>query len=385
MEVGLVGKPNVGKSTFFSALTKVPVEIADYPFTTIRANRGMAYVRTPCPHTGFGRPCNPRNSPCKDGTRLVPVEILDVAGLVPNAHEGRGLGNKFLDDLRQSACLIHVVDASGSTDEEGRPVPLGTHDAVADVEFLEVELAFWINGILAKDWEKLAARLHQTKEKPEIEITKRLTGLGVNEKQVKHAIDRTGLDPMALAKEVRSISKPILIAANKSDKALPEDVARLQQKHHAVPTSADAELALRKAADAGILEYVGGASDFKIRDESKLNPRQKQALEYIRTHVLQRYGGTGVQQCLEHAIYEFLGLVPVFPVEDDTHWTDKEGRVLPDAHLLRKGSTARDLAYKVHTDLGEHFIRAVDCKTKRVIGHDHELKAGDVVRIVAGK
>ena len=67
----------------------------------------------------------------------------------------------------------------------------------------------------------------------------------------------------------------------------------------------------------------------------------------------------------------------------DHHLTDKEGRILPDAFLLPRGSTAKDLAYKVHTDIGDHFIRAIDVRAKRVIGADHELKDGDVISIVS--
>src|SRR3990170_1943233 len=188
MELGIVGKPNVGKSTFFAAATLAPAQIANYPFTTVEANRGIAYIRKRCPHLDLGRPCAPNNAPCQDGTRLIPVELLDVAGLVPRAHEGRGLGNQFLDDLRQASAFVHVVDASGGTDFEGNPVPTGSHDPLEDVRFLEDELAHWIAGILSRHWEKEARRADLEAVPPEKVLHDRLTGLGFTETQIHHAL-----------------------------------------------------------------------------------------------------------------------------------------------------------------------------------------------------
>ena len=118
IEIGLAGKPNAGKSTFFKSATLIDVAIANYPFTTIEPNVGIAYVRTRCVCRELGIDCGK----CVDGWRFIPVKLIDVAGLVPGAHEGRGLGNEFLDNLRQAEGVIHVVDASGSTDEEGNEV-----------------------------------------------------------------------------------------------------------------------------------------------------------------------------------------------------------------------------------------------------------------------
>jgi hypothetical protein len=386
MQVGIVGKPNVGKSTFFSAATLAPAEIADYPFTTIKPNRGMAYVRTPCPHAELGLPaCKPKTSPCVGGTRFVPVELLDLPGLVPKAHEGRGMGNQFLDELRQANAFLHVVDASGSTDEEGRPVPPGTHDPAQDVAWLQEELVYWVRGLVMKDWDQLLRKISaKGAVKPELVLAERLTGLGIKDTQVKAAIDKCGLDPLQLARHIVQHTKPLQVVANKVDKATPEQVQALVRAG-AAPCAAETELALRKANDAGVVRYAPGDADFTILAPEKLNDRQRKALDYMRHHVLGPYKGTGVQQALEAAVFHLLDLIVVFPVEDETHYSSKTGDVLPDAHLLKRGSTAKDLAYKVHTELGDHFIRAVDARTKRVIGHDHELKMGDVVRIVAGK
>lgn len=398
MLVGLVGKPNVGKSTFYSAATKAPAEIANYPFTTIEPNRGVGYLRAKCPHPDFGlAACTPRTGACRDGTRYVPVEILDVAGLVPDAHAGKGMGNQFLDNLRPADVLIHVIDASGGTDAEGNPIPAGTHDPAEDVKFLENEINWWITGILGKGWDRVARQTTAAGgQKIEATITERLTGLGITETHVKHAIHQAGLpatvvswkesDLYTLGTELRKVSKPILLALNKADVAAPERLKALEKLNVvAVPTSANSELALRKAADAGVLRYEPGDADFTIVDDAKLSAPQRKGLDYIREHVLRPYGGTGVQKLLEEAVYRYLDRIVVYPVEDDTHLTDKEGRVLPDAHLLKRGATARDLAFKVHTELGEHFIRGVNARNKRVVGADHALQTGDVIRIVAGK
>ncbi len=394
MELGLVGKPNVGKSTFFAAATQVPVQIANYPFTTIEANRGVAFVRKACPHKEIGRPCNPKNAPCESGTRLIPVELLDVAGLVPKAHEGRGLGNKFLDDLRQASALVHVIDATGGTDFEGNPVPPGTHDPAADVQFLEEELAHWIAGILSRNWEKEARRADLEEAPPEKIISARLTGLGFTEMQVHAAVRDAALDPkmarwtsedlFRLARTLQHRGKPMLLAANKADMVSREPLQNLSKAagYLVVPTSAEYELALRRAASAGLITYQPGGSSFQVLHQEKLTAAQEKGLEKIRTFLRER-GSTGVQQCIEEAVFKLLDLIVVYPVEDEHHWTDKSGNILPDAFLVPRGSTAVDVAFKVHTDLGNHFIRAINARTKMVVGRDHPVQDGDVIKIVA--
>ncbi len=394
MELGVVGKPNVGKSTFFAAATLAPAQIANYPFTTIEPNRGIAYVRHRCPHVDLGVPCKPNNSPCQDGVRLIPVELLDVAGLVPEAHEGRGLGNKFLDDLRQASALVHVIDATGGTDFEGNVVPPGTHDPLDDVRFLEEELAHWIAGILLRNWEKESRRADLEEVPPEKVLYDRLTGLGLTEAQIHLALRETPLDPkmakwtsedmLHLAHSLRKIGKPMILAANKADLASPERLDGLTkvEGYRTVPTSGEFELALRRAAQAKLIAYEPGAPAFQVSDPSKLSAPQAKGLEKIKGFLDAR-GSTGVQACVEEAVFKLLDLIVVFPVEDETHWTDKKGNVLPDAFLVPRGSTAVDVAFKVHTDLGKHFIRAIDGRTKMVVGRDHPVKDGDVMKIVA--
>jgi hypothetical protein len=398
IKIGIVGKPNVGKSTFFNAATHGHAQVAEYPFTTINSNQGVMYVRTPCPCKEFGLKCTPRNSICSEGIRFVPLEVIDVAGLVPGAHEGKGLGNKFLDDLRQAEVLIHIVDASGSTDQEGKPVPIGTQDPMEDIKFLEEEIAHWMLGIIKKDWNRSARRAESEGIKIEELLTHHLTGLGIKSIQIKQALHNLPLDLskpsgwpdealLQLTKEIRKVSKPIFLALNKCDIAPDDLIQKLSKLEEEIdiPTSAEAEVALWNASQKGLIAYKPGDSSIKIMKADKLNERQLHALDFIDTHVLKKYGSTGIQACIEKIAFQVLKLVVVYPVEDENKLTDKENRVLPDAYLMPSGSTARDLAYKVHSDFGEHFIRAIDARTKRVIGADFKLKDRDIIKIVAGR
>ncbi len=157
--VGIVGKPSCGKTSFTNAACMTDFKVGSYPFTTIEANVGVTHVRTACACADFDVEDNPQNSICIERVRLVPIKLIDVAGLVPGAHEGKGMGNQFLDDLRQADVLIHIVDASGALDAEGQEVDAGSYDPVDDVRFLEEELVEWMLGLIQKDWRRITGRV----------------------------------------------------------------------------------------------------------------------------------------------------------------------------------------------------------------------------------
>ncbi|RMF54705.1 redox-regulated ATPase YchF [Candidatus Woesearchaeota archaeon] len=399
MLIGVVGKANVGKSTFFKALTLADVEIANYPFATIKPNTGVGFVEVECAGKFFGKQCNPREGFCIDQRRFVPVQLIDVAGLVPGAHEGKGMGNQFLSDLNQADALIHVIDVSGSTNEKGEPVTPGSYDPARDIKFLEDELDYWYLGILKKGWEKFARQVQQEHQDIAKALAKQLSGLGVDEDMTKETISLLELnkeqpsewseeDLMGIARSLRKKTKPMIIAANKID--VPgawenyERVANEFNDYLVVACSAESELALKEAAKKGLIDYVPGSGTFEIRENAEMNEQQRKGLDFIREKILDRYGSTGVQQVMNKLVFNVLGYIAVFP-GGVNKLEDSNGNVLPDCFLLKKGSTALDFAYKLHTDFGKNFIRAIDVKEKMTVGKDHILKNGDVIEIVADK
>jgi ribosome-binding ATPase YchF (GTP1/OBG family) len=393
--IALAGKPNCGKSTFFKAATLADVEIANYPFTTIKPNLGVSYVRAKCPCKELRLTC-PK---CVNGERFIAVELLDVAGLVPEAHKGKGLGNAFLDDMRQAQAIIHVIDASGGTDIEGNVVPVGSHDPLSDIKFLETEITMWMFGILHKNWVKLSRKASASGEKLEDVIAEQFAGLGIDAVMAKQALLETGLmdkhivnwtepEMIQLSDYLRRISKPLVIAANKADIAPPENLEKLKglekDGYRVVACSAGIELALRNAAAHGFIDYLPGNGDFTIKNPEKLNPQQKAALEKMR-EFLKKNDGTGIQKCLDQVVFGLLDYIVVYPVEDESKFTDKNGNVLPDAFLVKKGSTARDLAFKVHTQIGESFLFGINARTKMRLGEKHELLNNDIIKITSTK
>jgi len=398
MIISVAGKPSVGKSTMFKAATLAEVEIASHPFTTIKSHEGIAFIKLECVDKFFNTQCNPRYGYCINHFRFVPIKLYDIPGLIENAHLGEGLGLEFLNDIREADALIHIIDISGSTDEKGNPVPPLSHDPLKDVKFLENELDYWYLNILKKGWDKFVKSLRQENLNIKQALAKQLSGLKVTEEIVEHAIKKLNLlhhpdqwndkDLMDLARELRKATKPMVIAANKIDVAGSEFyLEKLKEEfpeYHIIPCSADSEIALREAAKHKLINYIPGEDNFGIIDESKLTEKQLNALNYIKNNVLKKYNSTGVQDILNYAVFNLLKYIAVFP-GGVNKLEDSEGRKLPDCFLLPHNSTALDFAFKIHTDIGNHFVKAINVKTKQAVGKEYLLKNLDVIEIKTNK
>ncbi len=394
MLIAVVAKPSAGKSTFFKAATLAEVEIAPHPFTTIKSQEGVAFVKIQCVDKEFNIKCNPKYGYCVNNNRFIPVKLMDVPGLIEGSHLGEGLGLEFLNDIREADVLIHIIDISGSTDERGNPVPALSHNPLEDVKFLENELDFWYLGILKKGWDKFTKQIKQENLNIKKALAKQLSGLKITEEIIEQVIKKLKLlhdpkdwseeDLMNLARELRKITKPMIIAANKIDvQGSKMYLDKLRQEfpdYIIIPCSAESEVALREAAKHKLINYVPGEDNFAIIDEDKLTLNQLRALHFIKEDVLEKYGTTGVQDVLNYAVFNLLKYIAVFPVEN-AHLTDSSGNILPDCFLMSPNSKAIDLAYQVHTDIGKNFVKAINIKNKQVIGKDHILRNLDVIEI----
>jgi ribosome-binding ATPase len=377
MLIGIVGAPNSGKSTFFKSVTLNAVEIANYPFTTIKPNQGVGYVTTECPCQRLGVECSPVNSKCVGGTRLVPVKLLDVAGLVPGAHEGKGMGNQFLGDLATASGLIHVLDSSGRTNSEGKPEE--GWDPRKTIEMLEHEIDEWLKGIIAKSYDKIKKEAEANKVPIERPMAAQLSGLGITEDDLKTAMKKASPEEIGFATALRQCSKPIMVAANKADTAEAQELLPALKGDWIVPCSAESELALREADKAGLVRYIPGSGSYEVK--GILNEKQEQALGFIRSNVLEKLGSTGIQQVINSLVFQKMRMIVVYPVANITKLASHKGNVLPDAYLVPDGTTLKELAYKIHTQFGDNFIGGLDLK-KRKIGADYKLKHGDIVEIL---
>ena len=421
MRIGLVGKPNVGKSTFFAACTLIPVDIANYPFCTIEPNVGFSFIpsREPCPcgvlrkrleegrptsfgHERGGSICSPRTGSCESFQRYVPCMLVDVAGLVPGASQGRGRGNAFLSDLAECDALIQVIDVAGTTDIEGNPTGIkatkeqAIEQALAEIDFLTNELDAWILGLVQDGWSRGARRIQAEGVKGFTQfLQERLSGLGATDAICQRSFDAFAQQHsdmtspwdwtddvlILLASSIRRHLFPIFVAGNKADLAPDGVLEHLQDVLPSfTPCSAETELALRQASKAGVITYIAGQPTFELNQDQSLNEAQKKGLTVLAERV-QKLEGTGLIKLLDHVLFDELDRIVVYPVQDENQWTDGDGNVLPDAFVVQSGIHAKQVAYKVHSDLGDGFIKGVDGRTRRVVGAEHELSDGDVLRI----
>ncbi|WP_224449599.1 redox-regulated ATPase YchF [Haloprofundus salilacus] len=390
-KIGLVGKPSVGKSSFFNAATMNDVPEGAYPFTTIDPSIGEAYVRVDCAAPEFDETCTPNVGFCSHGTRYVPAKLVDVAGLIPGAHEGKGLGNQFLTDLNEADVLVHVVDFSGETDIEGEPTE--GHDPREDIDFLEDELDMWYLEILEKGIERYQGGYDGDEKYIEEDLAEQMSAFKIDKDRMKQVILAEGLelDPEAwddddresLAREIRKRTKPMVIAANKMDKPVAqenyEEITADPDYDHLtfVPASAHAEKALKNAAEAGVVEYDAGDASFDIVND--VSVEQEAGLEQIREFV-EEYEGTGVQAALEAALFDALGCIAIFP--GSANGSKDEKGVFRDCFILPADSTTEDFAYHLHSDIGDGLLHGIDCRSGRQIGAGHELGHRDVVEIL---
>lgn len=389
MLIGLVGKPNVGKSTFFKSATLMDVLIANYPFATIKPNHAMAYVKIKDLAGEFGKVSNPREGYVKKGSRFVPCELMDVAGLVEGASEGKGLGNEFLNDLSAADAFIQVVDLSGETDSDGKPTT-GYYPG-RDIEIIERELDLWYLGILKKIWVSFARKAEMEHAQLAKALAKQFSGLKIDVEDIEHVLRHTKLptDKPSLwteeqlfmfSRTLRKHTKKMIIAANKIDRPMgKENFERIKKEfdYPIVPCFADGELALREADKHGLIQYVPGESSFEV--VKTLSAPQQAALENIRA-VLDVYGSTGVQTVLNKIVFDLLGCVAIYPA--GSKLADNKGNILPDCFLMPAHSTALDFAYRLHSDIGRDFVKAIDIRTKKAVGKDYILKNGDGLEIL---
>jgi ribosome-binding ATPase YchF (GTP1/OBG family) len=399
IKIGLIGKTNTGKTTFFNAATLASAEISNYPFTTKHPATGNAQAITICVHKEFDVQDNPKNSRCMDGWRYIPIELIDLPGLIKGAWQGKGLGNQFLTVAAQSDALIHVVDVSGGIDVTGKVTEQGTGDPVADVGDIEEELAMWYLKLLEGNRDKISRSINAGVDII-MAITDVLRGVGVRDEHVKMALKKNSMmggkfdefDSQKIKDFLRSlryISKPTLILANKIDlPSAADNFKRLRDKYKdvlVIPSSADAELTLRRAESRGLIRYNPGDERFEIVHQEQLNDKQKWALNFIRQDILGEYLRTGVQFAINVAVFKLLSMNTVYPVADIKKLSDKHGNILPDVYLMESGSSIEDLAKTIHTELAKGILYAIDARDGLHLPRNYILKDRDILSIISAK
>ncbi len=384
LKIGLIGKPNAGKSTLFSAITSIDVEIANYPFTTIKPNIGISFIKDVCPETEIKAHCNPREGKCVDGVRYVPVEIIDVPGLIEGASEGKGMGNEFLDNIRDADIIINIFDSAGNGDKYSQ-----SDGNLYGIDLIRDEILKWMKNKIYKDWQKFARKEDlDTEERIESKLLKKVATFGLKERDIflimskdhfsSKLFEWTEDDVFRFCNDILTYVKPMFNVGNKSDIVDNETMERINERlnsHYFI--SAEYELIIEKAFANGYIDK--DSLDFSYTDKSGEN--QKKVLEKMK----EDYKVKKISRFFDVLtdIINKLGYIIIYPVLDENKWADKNGNILPDSFLLKNGDTALDLAYRVHTDIGKNFIRAVNCRTKRIIGKDYKLLNNDVIKIIS--
>ena len=397
IKIGLIGKTNTGKTTFFNSATLSSEEISSYPFTTKSPVSGVAHAITLCVHPEFKIQDNPNNSKCLDGWRYIPIELIDLPGLIKDAWKGKGLGNQFLSIAAQSDALLHVVDASGGIDSTGKITEVGTGDPISDFADIEEELIMWYHKILEGNRDKIS-KLIKTGTDISDALTDLYRGIGVTKIHVKETFHATNLeekdfddfnmvDTKKFASYLRKISKPTLIVANKVDvEGADKNFARLRERYNdsiVIPVSGDSEFVLRRAEQKGLIKYSPGSETFEIIKSDELNEKQNNALNFIKQGIMGEYMRTGVQFAINVAVFKLLKMNSIYPVADEKNLSDKKGRILPDLILLKDGATINDLAKEIHSDLTKGLLYGKDLRYNLRLPTDYQLRDRDVVSLVS--
>lgn len=395
LTIGLIGKTNTGKTTLFNAATLLNAKISSFPFTTKKPNVGTAYACDICVCKELGVKDNPQNSTCIDGWRYVPIKIIDVPGLLKDAWMGRGLGNQFLSVIGQADALIHVVDASGSIDAEGRITDPGSGNPLQDALDVEYEIERWIAEIIESNRQTIIREESSTNMVEA--ITRSLSGIKANSSHISQALEKSKLEhipfvdwnldeTIKFASSLHPLLKPTLIMANKMDILTSEKNLGILTEYYGrslvAACSAEAELALRRAEKMGVLEYTPGQEMFKIKENAKLTAKQQGALKYIESRVMVKWMRTGIQQAINTVVFKLLRSNMVYPVSDEVKYVDHHGNVLPDVYLLPDESTPLDLARSIHTSLEKNYVLAIDAKTGIRLPKNYHIRHKDVIKIV---
>ena len=397
IKIGLIGKTNTGKTTFFNSATLSSEEISSYPFTTKKPVTGTAHAVTLCVHPEFKIQDNPNNSKCVEGWRYIPIKLIDLPGLIKDAWKGKGLGNQFLSIAAQSDVLLHVVDASGGIDSTGKITEVGTGDPISDFADIEEELIMWYHKILEGNRDKVS-KLIRTGTDISDAITDLYRGIGVTTTHVKETLRATGLeekdfddfdnaDSKKFASYLRKSSKPTLIVANKIDvEGADKNFSRLRERYNdliVIPVSGDSEFSLRRAEQKGLIKYSPGSEQFEIIKSDELNEKQTNALKFIQKGIMGEYMRTGVQFAINVAVFKLLKMNSIYPVANEKNLSDKKGRVLPDLLLLKNGATIKDLAKEIHSDLTKGLLYGKDLRYNLRLPIDYQLRDRDVVSIIS--